>query len=210
MNKKGNNLIETLKDIIIFIQNKYDEISEEWIKNDKYIELNMKKNKIEDIYTNEKILGHILNYRNFINDRAIEITSSIRSINTNNIIQCRVKALNSVQYKIENYKKNHEEGKIPIRKCLNDLYGIRLITDEQLEYEEIKHFIEENFPNLKCINAKRGDYQAIHIYFGNDNNKKFQWELQLWDKQHEESNYLSHAKHKQGYTKWENENNMGG
>ena len=45
LNKKGNNLIETLKDIIIFIQNKYDEISEEWIKNDKYIELNMKKIK---------------------------------------------------------------------------------------------------------------------------------------------------------------------
>ena len=63
---------------------------------------------------------------------------------------------------------------------------------------------KKNFPNIKCIHAKRGEYQAIHIYFGNDDNKKFQWELQLWDKLHEESNYLSHAKHKQGYTKWEN------
>ena len=208
MNKKGNNFIDTLKDTIIFIQNKYNEISEEWIKNDKYIELNMKKYKVEDIYTDEKILSYILNYRNFINDRAIKITNSIRGIDAINTIQCRVKALNSVQYKIENYKKNHEDGKIPIRKCLNDLYGIRLITNEQLEYEKIKQFIDENFPKLKCIYAKRGEYQAIHIYFGNEDNKKFQWELQLWDKIHEESNYLSHAKHKQGYTKWEKENNI--
>ena len=207
MNKKDSSTIEILKELIVLIQNKYDEISEEWFKNSEYIELNMRKYKVIDIYNDELLLLYIQNYRNFVNNNALEITNSIRSLETSNKIQCRVKALNSIQYKIENYKINHEQGKIPIRKCLNDLFGIRMITNEQLEYEKIKQFIDEKFPKLKCIYAKRGQYQAIHIYFGNDNNKKFQWELQLWDKEHEESNYLSHKEHKQGYTKWETENN---
>ena len=210
MDIKENYSTKILKDIIVFIQNKYNEISNEWENSREYISLNMQKYQVKDIYNDEKILTYIFNYRNFINDRAIKITSSIYSLHRNNIIQCRVKALNSIQYKIENYNNNHEDGKISIRKCLNDIYGIRLIFEEDINFENIIEFIKEEFPQLKCIYAKRGEYQAIHIYFGNEDNKKFQWELQLWDKLHEESNYLSHAKHKQGYTKWENENNIGG
>lgn len=166
----------------------------------------MQKYQVKDIYNDDKILAYILNYRNFINEKATEIIDSIKLLNTTNIVICRVKALNSIQYKIENYEKNHENGKIPIRKCLNDLFGIRLISKEEINFETIKDFLNENFPELKCIHSKKEQYDAVHIYFGNDNNKKFQWELQLWDKHHEESNYISHAKHKQGYTKWESEN----
>lgn len=63
-----------------------------------------------------------------------------------------------------------------------------------------------NYPNLKCINSTKGKYVATHIYFGNDDNTKFQWELQLWSKENLESNLLSHAKYKQDYIKWENTN----
>lgn len=205
MNKKQKN-IEILKELIIFIQDKYDEISKEWENNNEYMQLNMQKYQVKDMHNDDKILTYILNYRNFINERATEIIDSIQTLDATNNVRCRVKTLNSIQYKIENYEKNHENGKIPIRKCLNDLFGIRMISNTEINYEIIKEFIDENFPKLKCIHSKKEQYDAVHIYFGNDNNKKFQWELQLWDKLHEESNYISHAKHKQGYTKWESEN----
>lgn len=48
------------------------------------------------------------------------------------IINTRVKTHNSIEYKIENYRSNHEDGKIPINKCLNDLYGIRIILSEDI------------------------------------------------------------------------------
>ena len=49
---------------------------------------------------------------------------------------------------------------------------------------------------------------ATHMYF-KENNYSFQWELQIWDKKHYESNIISHENYKQGYTKWEEENKGG-
>lgn len=44
------------------------------------------------------------------------------------------------------------------------------------------------------------------VKFGECYDYKFQWELQLWDKEHEKINLESHARYKQDYTKWEQEN----
>ncbi len=123
-----------------------------------------------------------------------------------NTVNTRVKALNSIQDKIEKYENKKESGKIPIKKCLNDIFGLRIILNNSISYDEIIKYIEENYPYLKCIKAFRGSYKAIHVYFGNDDNMKFQWELQIWNKEDEHTNLISHAKHKQEYTKWEIEN----
>lgn len=64
---------------------------------------------------------------------------------------------------------HHEAGNIPINKCINDIYGIRMITKEALQYPEIKEKIEHRYKNLKCIDSSKGDYKAIHIYFKKDN-----------------------------------------
>lgn len=195
-----------LENLIAFIQMKHGEINNEWEKSDKYVPLNMKKNKVENIYKDESLLSYVFNYRNFINDHAVELIGSIQNLKISCPVNSRVKALNSIQFKIENYEKNHEDGKVPIKKCLNDLFGIRMIFPEEISYNNINIFVKKKFPSLKCIDAERGNYKAVHIYFGNDDNKKFQWELQLWDKKYEKSNYESHAKYKQDYTKWESEN----
>ena len=76
-----------------------------------------------------------------------------------------------------------------------------MIFNNNINYDEIKAYLEAEFPNLKCIERIIGAYYAVHIYFGNDDNFKFQWEQQLWDK-----NLDSHANYKQDYTKWEQEN----
>lgn len=195
-----------LEKLILFIQKNYDRINDNWKKSNKYFSLNMKRTKVQDFNKNESLLNYIFDYRNFINENVIEMMRDIQYSKFHNIVNSRVKALNSIQYKIDNYNKNHENGKIPIKKCLNDIFGLRMIFEEDIDYDKIKTLLSNKFPNLKCIESIRGSYQAIHIYFGNDNNKNFQWELQLWDKKHEKSNLESHAKYKQDYTKWEMEN----
>ena len=127
-----------------------------------------------------------------------------------NEVNSRVKALNSIEFKINNYMTaKHEYGEVALNKCFNDLYGIRIILKENVEYSTIKEFIDEKYSKiLKCYNASKKDYVATHIYFKEDN-YSFQWELQIWDKEHYESNIISHERYKQEYTKWEEENQGG-
>lgn len=199
-----------LEKIINFIIKKYDEINLEWEKNENYNQLNMKKTQVADIYIDKEKLNYIFNYRNFINDKFSYIFNELQQIGFLCNVTSRVKALNSIQYKIENYKLNHENGKIPIKKCLNDLLGFRMVFIEDIDYNSVKSYIKDIFPSLKCIKSTKKEYDAVHIYFGNENNKKFQWELQLWNKSKEKTNLKSHAEYKQDYTKWESRNNKGG
>lgn len=194
-----------LNELIDLIQSQFDNINYRWKKSPDYYPLNMKTKRVEDIYQDETLLNHVFSYRNFINDNIADVVEIIQTKQFKNIVNTRVKALNSIQYKIQNYELNHENGKIPLKKCLNDIFGIRMIFNENINSEEIKLYIKENYPKLKCIESSRGNYYAIHIYFGNDDNFKFQWELQLWNKEHEKINLESHAMYKQDYTKWEQE-----
>lgn len=188
------------------IQKEYEEINNKWILSNDYVELNMKKIQVDDVYKDETLLLHIFNYRIFINDNISEMMENIQKKFFLNTVNTRVKSTNSIQFKIQNYVRNHENGKVPLKKCLNDIFGIRMIFNDDINYKEIKEFINNNYPSLKCIKSVKQKYNAVHIYFGNDNNKNFQWELQLWDKKHEKSNLESHAMYKQDYTKWEQEN----
>lgn len=202
--------MEELNELLIFIQHKYNLLLSEWQNNKNYEKLNMKKLQVRDVYYDEKLLSYIFTYRDFLSDRFSAIMNELENLNINYEVNGRIKSLNSIQYKIKNYKTNHENGKILIKKCLNDLLGFRIIFNCDIDYNSVNNYVNANFPKLKCIKSERESYKAIHIYFGNDNNKNFQWELQLWDKQHEKSNLKSHAKYKQAYIKWEKEKIRGG
>lgn len=124
-----------------------------------------------------------------------------------NEVNSRVKAQNSIEYKIYNYiTEKHEYGEVALNKCFNDLYWIRIIFKNDVEYNVIKKFIDEKYKGtLKCYNVSKGDYVATHVYFKEDN-YSFQWELQIWNKSNYKSNIISHEHYKQDYTKWEEEN----
>jgi hypothetical protein len=205
-NLKKEKRMHELNKLIELIQSMYDENDKNWRNSKEYQPLNMKKKRVEDVYKDESLLLYVLNYRKFINDNISDVVDSILELNLKSVVNTRVKSYNSIQYKIQNYENNHENGKIPLKKCLNDIFGLRIILDIPVNFNEIKEDVDRNFPNLKCIESLRGEYYAIHIYFGNDDNYKFQWELQVWDKGHEKTNLESHAKYKQDYTKWEIEN----
>ena len=126
----------------------------------------------------------------------------------NSSVTSRVKAQNSIEFKLENYVTNHECGNIPLKKCMNDLLGIRIVTDDIFTFDDVKQYMEASFPKNKCINSSKGSYIATHVYFEKGNNF-FPWELQIWMKKDEKSNFASHQEYKQAYTKWERENKGG-
>lgn len=202
-------MLEDLEKLLDFIQIEYMEFTEKWELSDDYSKINLKNNSVCDVLENKEILDTIVNYREFINENNIQLIMDFKQFNTDKSkVNIRTKAKNSIEYKIKNYIQNHENGKVPINKCFNDLFGIRIICDEELTNSQITNLINDKYSNLKCIDSSKKDYKATHIYFKKDN-FSFQWELQVWNKSDEINNIDSHEKYKQDYVRWENENKGG-
>jgi len=202
-------MFEELDRLINFIQKEYIEFNEKWKQSDYYYKFNLKSNLVCDLLNNEMMLETIFNYREFINENNIQLLMDFKLFNSEiSKVNIRAKTKNSIEFKIKIYNDNHENGKIPIEKCLNDLFGIRIICSQKLNYDEIVNFIKEKNKKLKCIDSSKKDYKATHIYFKQDN-FNFQWELQIWNKEDETNNINSHEKYKQDYVKWEKENKGG-
>ena len=96
-----------------------------------------------------------------------------------------------------------EQGKIPINKCLNDLFGMRFTIFDQNTYNEIDSLIKKEFPDMKLelreLHSTNFVYRAKHLYLKKDN-FNFQWELQLWYQGNEEENKRSHNEKDEHYT----------
>ncbi len=202
-------MLEELEKLIEFIQTEYLHFNKKWQNSNYYTKINLKDNLVIDLSENEEILNAVFNYREFINENNIKLLMAFKQFSTENAkVNIRTKAKNSIEYKIKNYIENHENGKVPINKCLNDLFGIRIICTEKIENSKISELVKSKFENLKCIKSYRKDYKATHIYF-RQGNFNFQWELQIWNKEDEINNINSHEKYKQDYVKWEKENKGG-
>lgn len=202
-------MIKELERLISFIQKEYIEFNEKWQNSNYYSKINLKNNLVCDLLENEEILNTIFNYREFINENNIQLLMDFKQFNNDEAkVNIRAKTKNSIEYKIKNYILNHENGQIPINKCINDLFGIRIICTEEITNKQITELVESKFKNLKCIDSSKQEYKATHIYFKQDN-FNFQWELQVWNKVDEINNINSHEKYKQDYVKWEQENKGG-
>ena len=202
-------MIEELEKLIEFIQKEYNELTNKWENSEYYSKVNWKNTLVCNILEDKELLDTIISYRDFINENIIQLLMDFKQFNTDTAkVNIRAKAKNSIEYKIENYIKNHENGEVPINKCFNDLFGIRIICSNKIENEQIIQLINTKYKNLKCIDSSKKEYRAIHVYFKKDN-FTFQWELQVWNKVDEINNIKSHEKYKQDYVRWENENKGG-
>ena len=201
-------MFEDLGKLIVNIQNNYNRICSIWDeKVNKHI--NLKKKMVIDAREDAEILDVVWRYHSLLSDESVNIVFALDLAQYNNSsVNSRVKAQNSIEYKLENYYTNHESGHIPLKKCLNDLMGIRIVIDKDFSYMEVKQYMEENFFGYKCIDSSKLSYIATHVYF-EKGNTFFPWELQIWSKKDEENNYESHKAYKQEYTKWEKENKGG-
>lgn len=204
-------MLEELYKLINFIQKEYLEFNEKWKESNYYYKINLRKNEVCDLLNDEEMLNIIFNYREFINANNVQLVMDFQKFNSNySKISTRVKAKNSIENKITIYTKGseHGDGKIQINKCLNDLFGIRIVMEYEFKFEEILDFMEKNYYNLKCRDSSNRGYKAVHIYFKQDN-FNFPWELQIWNKKDEMNNIISHEKYKQDYVRWEKENKGG-
>lgn len=202
-------MLEELDNLINFIQIEYNDFTDKWEQSSYFSKINLKDTLICDVLQNKILLDAIINYREFINENNIQLLMDFKQFNTDESkVNIRTKAKNSIEYKIKNYIENHENGKVPINKCFNDLFGIRIICKNTLTHNEILNLVNNKYTGLKCINSSKLNYKATHIYF-KKNNFSFQWELQIWNKVDEISNINSHEKYKQDYVRWEIENKGG-
>ena len=141
---------DELKDLIDYIQSVYTEITDEWLR-ETPTKTNLKNALVADIDADGIIYKSIMEYVQLLNEKSADITLPLASVCSCKVT-ARVKAQNSIEFKIQNYKtERHEFGKIPINKCINDLFGIRIFLREPLTFEEVYSVISVGAADLEYV-----------------------------------------------------------
>ena len=201
--------LRIIRNIVEETMEMHERYSEEWrqyAKEHGISLFNQKSNKVIQLKNNEAMFDAVQEYLLFLSEKS-EL-NLVESGTEGYILNQRVKQFNSVVEKIEDYcNYRSEKGKVDISKCLNDLFGRRIVIDcDSLTHEDVCSIIDNNKEHLTCIKrdvpGKDTHYVATHIYFKIDN-KTFRWELQVWKESDAKSNQISHATHRYKYKKWE-------
>lgn len=114
--------------------------------------------------------------------------------------QERIKLRDTTFKKINYYASYKKEkiGQIPLYKCLNDIFGVRLILPRVNEnIGAITRLLNDkkNNSKLKWFYYRDKDgYKSFQCYFQQDN-KVLPWELQIWDIEDEYNNIKAHIEH---------------
>lgn len=212
--------LDMLETFVVNLLKYYNNLYDEWSKV-RTCRINFKRKKLYEVFMFDTIsetkysffdnefIGDIEKYLTFLNEQMIispPFDYRFKELN----ISSRVKAFNSVLYKVIYYcAEKKERGHVPIKKCINDLLGYRVILNDEIEYDDIVKLLDKIIKDTKSdrisyikANRANNDYNAIHVYFQYDN-FSYRWELQIWLKRFEHKNIESHKLHKQEYTKWE-------
>ncbi len=210
----------SLDNFIRDIQEWHNQVAELWEQSEDYKNINLAKKLVKDVVddgTQDYLEGYIFKHRAFLNQEtavyAVELGQRDYACCK---IESRVKNQNSILDKLATYRKSGLSGReslngeVPLKKCLNDLFGIRYIIEEKdIDLDGIEDHTKAVFHNLKVIKRDVRGYKGVHIYF-QKNNYIFPWELQIWRSEDEKSNKDLHHEYKQEYTKWEKESHEGG
>lgn len=189
----------------------YNNYCKEWL-NGVEKKLNLKRLQIRDIYTSDVIKSQEIprefekymcsfmkNLDDLYMDILYDMEKSLYLFEKVNFMG-RIKKQESISEKIHR-KIKEEDGTFPVNKYLNDLLGFRIIDHH---YKENIHIIKE------LINSYRDEinimgkfrenkgYEAYHIYLKYSNHT-FPIEIQVWDKEKEQSNIQHHKVYKQEY-----------
>lgn len=197
-----------LSALIDGIQSMYESVNARWslVCNEK---MNLKKLLVKDITVGDAAFRMILEYGRFLNSTLPPYLIKLSRMCA--CVTARVKTQNSIEYKLQAYcGEKHAMGNIPVNKCMNDLFGIRVILDRNVPFDSIMLFLNDAYGSrYRCTDASKDEYRAVHLYF-RDGSFSFPWELQIWNPSDKHSNIDSHRKYKQGYTSWEQERMKGG
>lgn len=212
-NKK---IYKSINDFLSFLYEYYSSLDHSLKIDDN--KLNLSKEKIKEFELTKNTEFYLKAFKAISSYRdALKInTEKFISDNIKNGLyfynfEFRTKNINSIFSKIYRYiYEKDEKGEIPINKCLNDLFGLRVILPFQSFTKTFKILCEicKKNNNLKIIDSSKNKYKAIHIYLKKDN-YSMQWEIQFWLKKDDKSNRISHKQYKQAYTLWEGMINRG-
>lgn len=166
-------------------------------------QLNLKKTYVSYCELDSNFNSTIITYLNCVPDFLFENNNYFALQTTKyGTFRARTKSLESLYVKIHHYsQKELTEGGAPVNKCLNDLFGSRII----LPHIRTKlGLITQMLTDLKnsgiiwryYIRDKNDNYFAIHCYFKQDN-FTFPWELQIWDYNDEANNIKAHEAHEE-------------
>lgn len=213
---KKDVLVNDLNEMIDNIDNLHSIVSKNWMSYavDKKIPIfNQKSEKVCEL-DDDNLITTIIEYGLFLN--GISIQNRIDWKNTNDFTtNYRIKTPNSIMDKYYDYcNYGPHNGKVPVNKCFNDVFGARVIIGcQELNLSDIEKIV--NHKNNIKLEDKNFDginpnemYRAAHIYFkgkenNEENNKMFRWELQIWKKSQEAVNHKSHLSHRFKYRYWE-------
>lgn len=143
----------------------------------------------------DPILAYRLNLHEAINDYLYD--ADVKDIH----FYYRVKTAESILDKIERYKAR--ETAYPVNNILNDIFGARVILSSE-EIQEILDSLDDWKEKYGLKNWYLRDvdgYVGIHVYFKNQSNFYYPWELQIWDEKDAKSNIESHRRFKRNFVK---------
>lgn len=141
----------------------------------------------------QPILDYRLNLHESINDYLM--TADVKDIS----YVYRVKTSESILNKIHRFSKR--EASYPVNSILNDIFGARIILKSE-DIAEVMSTLDdwkEKYGLKNWYLRDREGYTGIHVYFKNQNNFYYPWELQLWDEEDMERNIKSHRKYKRDF-----------
>ena len=150
--------------------------------------INYSKKQVNHLMDSTELKGIFLDYiENYYQELKIFIQSELYNLDLN--LDFRIKERESLDDKLYRYYMGKEKGQIPLQKCVNDIFGMRIITPVNLI--ESKEFTKkcEELKDRKIIyfyyTRHDNKYNGIHLYFKGKSNNYLPWELQ--------------SEHKQGY-----------
>lgn len=205
MEKQLEYLCRLINEIDVLYHNE----TAEWVKTQRQLP-NLKKMTVADIESEGTLYENIFHYIGFLNSRSY--LYELPTIEPGEYkLMARVKTSNSIDSKIQAYMSEaHAYGKVPVNKCVNDLYGLRVILPKTMTPEQLICFVTETYGNkYRCVDSSKGEYKAVHLYY-KAGNTVFPWELQIWNQVDAAGNLHSHKLYKQDYTVWERESLKGG
>lgn len=169
----------------------------DYLRKEKIQLVNFNATNVCEITENDKLKKYVYEYINFMNKISILMTACL---DYTIIDRTRVKERLSVDQKIYSYCNRAERGRVIVHKCLNDLYGIRVVMEGSVDCNGLMLELKKKFPEkVRITNAtKKEGYKGVHVYTPAAKGH-FKWELQIWDRESYDNNILLHENHKRHY-----------
>ena len=156
---------------------------------------NFNRIKVKDY--NLDILEYIFDYRNTLLFNAPYLN---KVLTTCGVSRTRIKEMLSMDQKVKNYMSGKLHGEVIFNKCLNDIFGARVIIKNDVDFEKLSQYLRDEFKDkIKITDAdKVVGYKARHVYVRTAPGH-FQWEMQIWHECDEKRNVELHEQYKRDY-----------